>query len=82
MSATSASSDSGGSPSPERVTVNLTTRTVRSLDRVVNLTSDTKTDSINRAIQVYAYLEEVMQNGGSVFATRGEGSTPEQIRFF
>lgn len=55
--------DHGGSPL-ERVTVNLIARASRALQLVSDLTGDSKTDSINRAIQVYAYLEEINANGG------------------
>jgi hypothetical protein len=37
------------------------------LQRVSDLTGDSKTDSINRAIQVYAYLEEINANGGDIY---------------
>jgi hypothetical protein len=56
----------GGNGPLERVTVNLIARASRALQRVVDLTGDSKTDAINRAIQVYAYLEEVEANGGEI----------------
>jgi hypothetical protein len=52
----------------ERVTVNLTERSVRAMRLAAELTGDTKTDTINRALQVYAYIEHVISRGGSVFA--------------
>ena len=51
----------------ERVTVNLVPRAQRALTRIAELTGDSKTDSINRALQVYELLEEVLENGGSVY---------------
>ncbi len=48
---------SGSGGSLERVTVNLTPRSSKALEEVVGLTGDSKTDSINRAIQIYAYIE-------------------------
>ncbi|WP_409461883.1 hypothetical protein [Amycolatopsis sp. GA6-003] len=57
---------SGGGGGLERVTVNLAPRASRALERAVNITGDSKTDTINRALQVYAYLEEVWAKDGQV----------------
>jgi hypothetical protein len=54
--------DSGGEL--ERVTVHLTPRASRALELLVELTGDSKTDAINRALQVYAFLEQVAAQGG------------------
>jgi hypothetical protein len=72
----------GGGHGPERVTVNLTARTSRALEHVTDITGDSKTDVINRAIQVYDYFEEIMAGGGTVFFQRTEDSTPERLRFY
>jgi hypothetical protein len=66
----------------ERVTVNLTPRSARALELATQLTGDSKTDVINRAIQVYAYLEHVSSNGGSVHTQKAEDSEPEVLKFF
>ena len=39
-----------------RLTVNLTERSSRALELAVNDTGDSRTDTVNRALQVYAYL--------------------------
>jgi hypothetical protein len=39
-----------------RVTVNLTERSSNALDLAIDLKHDTLTDTVNRALQVYAYL--------------------------
>jgi hypothetical protein len=57
---------SGGGGGLERVTVNLAPRASRALEKAVKLTGDSKTDTINRALQVYAYLEEVWADNGQV----------------
>lgn len=49
---------------------------------VVVATSDTKTDSINRAIQVYAYLEEVTARGGAIYVREPGDPEPEKIKIF
>lgn len=64
----------------ERVTVNLIPRASRALEQAGELTGDSKTDTINRALQVYAYLEEVWADGGSVLVKNGENVT--ELKFF
>lgn len=64
-----------------RVTVNLTNRSARALELATELTGDSKTDTINRAIQVYAYLESINSKNGEVFV-RDSGSELERLRFF
>lgn len=65
----------------ERVTVNLTPRSSRALDEVVGLTQDTKTEAINRALQVYAYLERVLQEGGVIYTQGADAADLERLRF-
>jgi hypothetical protein len=50
-----------------RITVNLTPRASAALEQAVKLTGDSKTDTLNRAIQVYAYIMNVTQNSGDVY---------------
>lgn len=70
----------GGGGGLERVTVNLIPRASRALEQAGRLTGDSKTDTINRAIQVYAYLEEVWAKGGSILARNGDDIT--ELKFF
>lgn len=70
----------GGGGGLERVTVNLVPRASRALDRAVELTGDSKTDTINRALQVYAVLEEAVSKGGEVVIRHSSGDH-EVIRF-
>jgi len=70
-----------GSPL-ERVTVNLAARASRALDQVVDLTGDSKTDAINRALQVYAYIEQVMHEGGSVLVQGKDDAAPQLLKIF
>jgi hypothetical protein len=62
----SASTGRGHGPL-EKITVNLTPRTVAALELLVEVTGNSKTDSINRAIQIYSYLETVWSQGGAVY---------------
>jgi hypothetical protein len=65
----------------ERVTINLTPRAFRALELATELTGDSKTDVINRAVQVYAYLEHIIASGGSIHAQDSEGSKTELLFF-
>lgn len=72
-----------GSSGPlERVTVNLTARSSQALEEATALSGDTKTDIINRALQIYAFLERVSAGGGSVHVRRTEDAEPERIMIF
>ena len=66
----------------ERLTVNLTPRAVTALELATELTGDSKTDVVNTAVQVYAYLELVLSKGGTVQTQESEGSTPKELKFF
>jgi hypothetical protein len=80
-STTVADTERGHSPL-ERVTVNLTPRSSKALREAVELTGDTKTDAINRALQIYAFLEGVWSSGGSVYVRQSPDSEPELLRAF
>ncbi len=67
----------------ERITVNLTPRAFRALAKAVKLTGDSKTDTVNRALQLYSYLEEITQSGGALYVRRtADQDELEQLRFF
>lgn len=68
--------------SPARVTVNLTARSTKAMEEAVAATGDTQTDVINRALQVYAYLESVMAEGDRVYVENAESQERERLRFF
>jgi hypothetical protein len=59
--APSASREGG---SYERVTVNLTRKSSAALAEAIKLGQDNKTDTINKALQVYALLQQVEVAGG------------------
>ncbi|MGC7093195.1 hypothetical protein ACPZ19_00880 [Amycolatopsis lurida] len=70
----------GGGGGLERVTVNLVPRASRALERATQLTGDSKTDTINRALQVLAVLEEAVDNGGELII-RYKSGEQEVVRF-
>jgi len=72
----------GGGRGLERITVNLTPRSSSALDLVVALTGDTKTDAINRAIQIYTYLERIVAQRGSVHVRHVHDAEPVRLTLF
>jgi hypothetical protein len=72
----------GNSGPLERITLNLVPRASRALQMVSALTGDSRTDSINRAIQVYAYLEEVGSRGGAVYVREDKDSELQLLKVF
>jgi hypothetical protein len=72
---------SGGGNGPlERVTVNLVAKAAQALQAIAELTGDSKTDSINRAIQVYAYLEAISSRGGAIYVRESADSELERVK--
>lgn len=69
----------GGGAKIERVTVNLTQRAARALETLTKLTGDTRTDAVNRALQVHAYLEQTLAGGGVVQVRRSPESEFERM---
>ena len=56
----------GYMPNLHKVTVNLTKKSFAALDAAAARSGDSKTDTVNRALQMYAYLEQV--TGGAAQA--------------
>jgi uncharacterized protein (DUF1778 family) len=74
------SGKSEGAGSLERVTVNLTVRSASAMRQAADLTGDTKTDTINRALQVYAYWEKVIADGGAWYVRETEDAELMQLK--
>ena len=72
----------GGNGPLERVTVNLTARSSKALQRLSDLTGDSKTDIINRALQIYAYLEEIDCQGGGVYIRESKDAELQLLKMF
>ena len=64
----------------ERVTVNLIPRSSRALQSAHETTGDTKTDTINRALQVYAYLVYLETSGGEIFVQEPGAETRARLK--
>lgn len=65
----------------ERVTVNLSPASSAALDRAVDITGDSKTDTINRALQIYAMLADAVDDGGQVLIRYANGDMERQRLF-
>lgn len=75
----SSSPPDGGDSGLTRVTVNLTPRSITALERTSRATGDTKTDTINRALQVYALVQELADRGGGSIKVVHEDGAVERI---
>lgn len=64
-----------------RVTVNLTPKAANALAAIEERTEDSKTDTINRALVVYEYLERIMSEGGAVLVRERDSDEAERVRF-
>jgi hypothetical protein len=71
-----------GGGSHERVTVNLTKKSSDALAEAVRLGQDSKTDTINKAHQVYALLQQVEADGGAIYLREKVGAEQERLRVF
>jgi hypothetical protein len=56
----------------EKITVNLVERASRSLELAVSFTGYSKTDTVNRALQLYAYLEFERSIGNQILIRDAE----------
>ena len=63
----------------ERVTFNLTPKGSKSLQETHDLLGFNKTDVINRALTVYAYIELVRHNGGDILVRETPGAVPQKL---
>lgn len=64
----------------QRVTVNLTPRSWQALEMAVKRTEDSQTDTINRAIQIYSYLAEITETGGTLYVRDAGSDELERLR--
>jgi hypothetical protein len=71
-----------GGTSLERVTVNLTRRASDALEQLDRLTGESKTDSINKALQLFAYLQQVQQNNGAIYVREPGSKELEKLKLF
>ncbi|WAU78381.1 hypothetical protein O1Q96_00600 (plasmid) [Streptomyces sp. Qhu-G9] len=65
----------------ERVTVNLAPAASHALEHAAALTGDSKTDTINRALQIYAMLADAVDQGAAVYVRSPDGELERQRLF-
>jgi hypothetical protein len=70
------------SRSLERVTLNLSAKTQEALTSGVALTGDTKTDVINKGVQVYERLLRSIEDGAVLYIRETPDGELERVRFF
>ncbi|GAA3027855.1 hypothetical protein VR41_09245 [Streptomyces sp. NRRL B-1568] len=63
-----------------RVTVNLTEKAYGAVQRSGELTGRNKTDTINRAVHVNAWVEEVLHAGGSIYVEETPGAELQKVK--
>jgi hypothetical protein len=56
-----------------RLTVNLIRPAVDSLDQLADTTALSKTDIVNRALQIYAFIEQTKAEGGTLCVREPDG---------
>jgi hypothetical protein len=71
-----------GGSSLDRVTVNLTRRASDALEQLDRLTGESKTDSINKALQLFAYLQQVQQDNGAIYVREAGSRELEKLKLF
>ncbi|MFI9253699.1 hypothetical protein [Streptomyces sp. NPDC053069] len=72
-------------PKPERLTratVNLTPKSVRAIKQAADLTGDTRTDIINRSVQIYGEIQQVLSNGGELYVRPEKDADLQQLRIW
>jgi hypothetical protein len=74
-----ATNSGGGNSGLTRVTVNLTKQAVEALDQVAAVTGYSKTDTINRALQIYAIVQEIMAQNGGVLQVLHDNGARERV---
>ena len=63
-----------------RLTVNLTTRAYDALLQTAELTGRSKTDTVNRALIVNQWIEEVLSAGGTIYVEEKPGAELQKLK--
>lgn len=64
----------------ERITVNLTEKASEALAEAIRIAGDSKTDSINKALQLYGFFQQLYEAGGAVYLRQKDGAELERLR--
>lgn len=66
----------------ERVTVNLARPSSQALEHAASLSGNTKTEVINKALQMYDLVMTAQDSGGAVWIQDDSDSEPVRARFY
>lgn len=69
-------------PELTKVSANFQRRAVAALEVASDVTGDSRTDVLNRAVQFYAYLVKKAEEGKLIFVEDPETGTRERVVFF
>lgn len=58
----------------ERITVGLVERAREALAKIMRITGNSKTDSVNRALQLHAYVLEETEKGSQLLIRKPDGT--------
>jgi hypothetical protein len=64
-----------------RMTVNLIPKAVEALNHAAALARDNRTDTLNRALQVYDFFLEAQANGAKIYIRQPDSDELERIRW-
>jgi hypothetical protein len=52
------------------------------MNNLVCWTGYTKTDIVNRALQIYEFIQQLTENGGTLHVRQAQGAELERLTFF
>ncbi|WP_407784061.1 hypothetical protein [Actinophytocola sp.] len=55
---------------------------MRAMNNLAHWTGYTKTDILNRALQIYEFVQQVVENGGSLQIRQSESAELERLTIF
>uniref|UniRef100_UPI003F491CA3 hypothetical protein n=1 Tax=Actinoplanes sp. CA-084688 TaxID=3239901 RepID=UPI003F491CA3 len=68
-------------PDLTKISANFVPRAVAALDLAAELTNDSRTDVLNRAVQAYAYLAKMIDDGNLIFVENPITGAKERLVF-
>lgn len=74
--------DNGTDVVAKRITLNLSSRSYKALESIVSITDDSKTEAINKALQLYAMVQEQQARGGATWFQDTDDADMVRVRFF
>ena len=69
----------GPKETPERITVALVPRATEDLRRAQERTGLSKTDIVNRAISLYEFIDDQLENGNEIFLRNADSGETQKL---